>query len=142
MARAVGCRDRGAGRSRAAAVQAVGNAAMLGLLALAAMSPAAGQPIPPAAGPSIPSDRDTCLQRVDAEMDGWRMKLHGMREKAVATVQETATAAEADLRSAWDQTKADAGVLRTATAAGWEDAKSSFERASQNLSRAWDKTRL
>ncbi len=131
------------GRSRAATVQAAGAAlAMLALLALAAALPAAGQTAPPAAGTSVPLDRGIYLQRMDVEMDTWRMKLHGMGDKAEATGQEAATAAETDLRAAWVRTEADARSLRTATAAEWGEAKSSFERASSNLSRAWDKTRL
>lgn len=137
---------REAGRTGAVAVQAAGALAMLALLALAAALPAAGQPAPPAAGTSVPLDRPldrgAYLQRMDVELDTWRMKLHGMGEKAEATGQQASTAAETDLRAAWDRTEADARTLRTATTAEWGEAKASFERASGDLSRAWDKTRL
>ncbi len=115
-------------------------AALLGLLGLAGPPPAAGQPAP--ASPAASSDRDAYLQRVQDEMSGWRMKMGGMADKAEATGQAAATTAEADLRTAWDRTEVRARNLRTATAAGWADARSTYEQASQDLSRAWDKTRL
>ena len=114
---------------------------MLALLALAAALPAAGQPARSSIMAS-PSDHDAYLQRVQVEMDGWRLKLHGMADRAEATGQETATAAKADLRAAWSKTEAGASKLQTATAAGWDDAKSSFEQASQDLQHAWDRTPL
>ena len=141
------CPGHTRGRSRTAALWAaapgvVAAAGMLGLLALAAALPAAGQPIPPSAGASTPSDHTAYLQRVQAEMDGWRLKLHGMADEAEATGQETATTAKTDLRVAWRKTEAGARNLQTASAAGWDDAKSSFERASEDLQHAWDKTLL
>ena len=141
---------RASGRSRTAAlwIAAPGLSAaagLLALLALAAALPAAGQPAPSSTVASTvasPSDHDAYLQRVQAEMDGWRLKLHGMADQAQATGQETATAAKADLRAAWSRTEAGASKLQTATAAGWDDARSSFEQASQDLQHAWDRTLL
>ncbi len=143
MAGAAGSPRRG-GRSRSATAtrQVAAIAAMLGLLALAAALPAAGQPLPAPAGAVASSDHAAYLQRVQVEMDGWRLKLHGMADQAEATGQETATAAKSDLRAAWSKTEADARSLQTASAAGWDDAKSSFEQASQDLQHAWDKTLL
>lgn len=115
-------------------------AALLGLLGLTGPPPAAGQPAP--ASPTAASDRDVYLQRVQDEMSGWRMKMGGMADKAEATGQPAATAAETDLRAAWDRTEAGARNLRTATAAGWADARSTYEQASQDLSRAWGRIRL
>ena len=134
------------GRSRTAAPWGaapgiMAAAGMLGLLALAAL-PAAGQPASPPAVASPAPDRDAYLQRVQAEMDGWRLRLHGMADQAEATGQETATAARSDLRAAWSRTEAGARTLQTASTAGWDDAKSSFEQASQDLQHAWDKTLL
>ncbi len=137
-----GPRRAGRARSATATLQAAAVTAMLGLLALAAALPAAGQPLPTAASAVPSSDHAAYLQRVQAEMDGWRLKLHGMADQAEATGQETATAAKSDLRAAWSKTEADARNLETASAAGWDDAKSSFEQASQNLQHAWDRTLL
>ncbi len=133
---------RTARRTGAVAMQVAGTLMMLILLALAPALPAAGQPAPPPSGTSAPPDRGAYLQRMDAEMDAWRLKLHSMTEKAKAAGQQAATAAEVDLRAAWNRTEVDASTLRTASAAKWNDAKSAFERASVALSRAWDKSRL
>ena len=128
-------------RAGTAALQPVMVALMLWVLMAAGTLPAASQPAAPAAIAATP-DRTTYLQRAEVEMDGWRLKLHGMEDKAEATGQVAVTAAEADLRTAWNRTEADARNLRTATAAGWEEAKSSFEQASRDLQHAWDKSRL
>ena len=114
---------------------------MLGVLTTAGALPVAGQPAVPAAIGTTP-DRTTYLQRAEDEMAGWRLKLHGMEDKAEATGQVTATAAEADVRTAWNRTEVAARNMRTATAVEWEDAKSSFEQASRDLQHAWDKSRL
>ncbi len=75
-------------------------------------------------------------------MSVWRMKMGGMTDKAEATGQATATAAETDLQSAWHRTEAGASNLQAASTSGWADAKSAYEQASRDLSLAWDKTRL
>lgn len=139
--------DHARGRVRAAvpriaAPAIAAAAAAFGLLAVAAAIPAAGQPAAPSTVASPASDRGAYLQRVQAEMDGWRLKMSGMADQAEATGQETATAAKSDLRAAWSRTEEGARNLQTASAAGWNDAKSSFERASQDLQQAWDKTLL
>ena len=142
MAGAAGGPQRsGRAKSATATRQVAAIAAMLGLLGLLAALPAAGQPLPATAAAADP-DHAAYLQRVQGEMDGWRLKLHGMADQAEATGQDTATAAKADLRDAWSKTDADARNLQTASAAGWDDAKSSFEQASQDLQHAWDKTLL
>lgn len=143
MAGAAGGPGRaGRARSATATLHAATVAAMLGLLALAAALPAAGQLLPAPAGAVPSSDHAVYLERVQAQMDGWRLKLHGMADQAEATGQETATAAKSDLRAAWSKTETDARNLASATAAGWDNAKSSFERASQDLQHAWDRTLL
>lgn len=133
---------RTARRTGTVAMQVVGTLMALTLLALAAALPAAGQPAPPPSGTRAPPDRGAYLQRMDAEMDAWRLKLHGMGETAKAEGQQAATAAEVNLRAAWSRVEVEASTLRTASAAKWNDAKSAFERASVALSRAWDKSRL
>lgn len=116
-------------------------AVAIAVLVALGVPPAAGQAAAPPAMAAAP-DRGSYLQRAEAELDGWRMKLDGMEDKAEATGQAAATAAEADLRTAWVRTEAGARTLRTATAAEWGEAKSSYEQASRDLQRAWDKSRL
>ncbi len=126
---------RTAGDGRAVAI-----AALLGLLGLGCPLPAVGQAAPTV--PAAASDRDVYLQHMQDDMSVWRMKMGGMTDKAEATGQATATAAESDLRSAWRRTEAGATNLQAASAAGWGDAKTAYEQASRDLSQAWDKTRL
>ena len=128
-------------RAGAAALRPATVGIMLWVLMIAGALSAVGQPLAPGAIGTTP-DRSTYLQRAEVEMDGWRLKLHGMEDKAEATGQEAATASEADLRATWNRTEVNARDLRTATSAGWEEAKSSFEQASRDLQHAWDKSRL
>jgi hypothetical protein len=128
-------------RARSAILRQASAVATLGVFMAVGVLPTPGQTAAPTAIAAAP-DRTTYLQRAEVEMDGWRLKLHGMEDKAEATGQVAATAAEADLRTAWNRAEADARNLRTATAAGWEEAKSSFEQTSRDLQRAWDRSRL
>ena len=128
-------------RGGTAALRPIAAALVLWVLTVAGAVPAASQPAAPTAIAAAP-DRTTYLQRAGVEMDGWRLKLHGMEDKAEATGQVAATAAEADLRAAWNRIEADARNLQAATAAGWEEAKSSFEQSSRDLQQAWNKSRL
>jgi hypothetical protein len=50
-------------------------------------------------------------------------------------------AADNQLKIAWAKTQVEAEKLQTASADGWESAKISFEKASRELSDAWDKIR-
>ena len=68
------------------------------------------------AGPAAASDRGTNLRHLQDEMAVRRMKMGGMTDKAEAT--GTATAAETDLRSAWQRTEAGAGDPQAASTAG------------------------
>lgn len=128
-------------RTGAAALRPAAMGIMLWVLMAAGALSAVGQPLAPGVIGTVP-DRSTYLQGAEVEMDGWRLKLHGMEDKAEATGQVAATASEADLRVAWNRTEADARNLRTATAAGWEEAKFLFEQASRDLQHAWDKSRI
>lgn len=116
-------------------------AVVVSMLVALGVPPAAGQAAAPPGMAAAPN-RGSYLQRAEAELDGWRMRLDGMEDKAEATGQAAATAAEADLRTAWVRTEAGARNLRTATAAEWDEARSSYEQASRDLQRAWDKSRL
>jgi hypothetical protein len=49
--------------------------------------------------------------------------------------------AENELNAAWTKAEAEQHKLETASAEGWESAKTSFEKASHNLKEVWDKIR-
>lgn len=123
---------------RGAWTRMLGAATIAGLLALGGVSPSLAQP----AVAVTPAERGAYMDRIDAEMGRWRMKMDGMSEKAKATDQATATAAEAELMAAWHRTEARVTTLKTATGAEWSEARSAYERSSEDLMRAWDRTRL
>jgi hypothetical protein len=74
-------------------------------------------------------------------MQEWQRKLHDFSEKAKANGQKAGKAAENGLTAAWAKTEAEARRLQSASADGWESAKSSYEKASHELADAWDKAR-
>jgi hypothetical protein len=87
------------------------------------------------------ADRDTYTQRARGEMQEWQRKLHDFSEMAKANGQKAGKAAENGLTAAWAKTEAEARRLQSASADGWESAKSSYEKASHELADAWDKAR-
>jgi hypothetical protein len=120
------------------------------LLLIGALPAAAGQS-PPALGSNAPvrlaaggdaaADRDTYTQKARNDMQEWRRKLHDFSEKAGATGKEAGSAAETDLNKAWTKTEAASRRLQTVGAEGWDHARISFEKASHELTDAWDKIR-
>jgi len=83
----------------------------------------------------------TYLQRARGDMQVWQQKLQDFGERTAAEAKKESNAADNDLKTAWAKTQVEAGKLQTASADGWESAKISFEKASRELSDAWDKIR-
>jgi hypothetical protein len=117
------------------------------LMLFGALPAAAGQsissstPIQLAAGGDSTADRDTYTQKARDAMHEWQQKLHDFSEKAKAKGQEEGKAAENELNAAWIKAEAEQHKLETASAEGWESAKTSFEKASHDLKEVWDKIR-
>ena len=121
---------------------------VFGPLMLIGALPAVGQPTPPpgsglsirvAAGGDATADKDTYTQMARDEMQEWQRKLRDFGDKAEAQGKEAGTAAENDLNKAWTKAEAASRHLQAAGAAGWENAKSSFEQASRELAKTWHK---
>jgi hypothetical protein len=72
-------------------------------------------------------------------MQEWQRKLHDVSENAAAKGNAAGDAAENDLNEAWTRTEAASRQLQTASAEGWESAKTSYEQASHDLAEAWHK---
>src|SRR5579863_4418636 len=89
------------------------------------------------AGAHATADRDSYAQKARAELQEWQQKLHDFSEKAEAAGRKDTIAAEHDLNEAWKKTEAEARKLQTASAAEWESAKISYEKASRELADAW-----
>ena len=123
------------------------------LLLLIAALPAAGQT--PAAQSTSPqasgtptrltaegdfgAKKDEYVRKSKDEMQTWQERVHDFGETAEAKGDEANAAAKSDLRKAWADTEAQSRKLETASADGWEGAKASFEKASQNLKDTWHK---
>jgi hypothetical protein len=100
---------------------------LVGALPVAADQPAAfATQIQLAAGNDATGDRDTYSQKARDDMQEWQRKLH-----------DFGTRTQAEGRKA----EATANKLQTAGEDGWENAKTSYEKASSDLANSWDKVR-
>ena len=105
------------------------------LVLVGALAPTAGQPLSSsipvqlAAGTDSTVDRDSYAQKVEDEMREWRQKRHDFDETAETKGKEINKAAANDLSNTGTKTEAALGQLKTASAEGWESAKSPFEKA-------------
>lgn len=122
--------------------------AAAGTLLLIAAGPAAGQPISlHASGPPMRlvaegdfgAKKDEYVQRSKTEMREWQRKMHDAGETVGAKGQDAGAATKSALHDAWAKTEAESRKLGAASADGWEGARSSFEKASQNFKDAWRK---
>jgi hypothetical protein len=117
------------------------------LMLFGALSAAAGQlissdmPIQLAASSDSTIDRDTYAQKARDDLHEWQQKLHDFGEKAKAKGQEEGNKTRNELNAAWTKADAEQRKLQSASAEGWDSAKSSFERASHDLKDVWDKIR-
>jgi hypothetical protein len=119
-----------------------------GTLLLIAAVPAAGQPMSlHASGAPIRlvaegdfgAKKDEYVQRSKSEMREWQRKMHDAGETAEAKGHEASAATKSALHDAWAKTETESRKLETASADGWDSAKRSFEKASQNLKDTWHK---
>lgn len=89
----------------------------------------------------VKADRDSYTEKARTDVQIWREKLDRFDEKAKARGQTVVSASERDLNTAWTKTASAARKLQTMGAAGWEDTKISYEKASRRLADAWDRIR-
>jgi hypothetical protein len=93
-----------------------------------------------AAGPAAADeDRGTYVDKAQTQVEQWHRKLRHVGQHVDAKGQQAGDAAERDLHVAWVKTKTASHKLKTVGDQGWSAAKSSFEQASADLSRAWHK---
>jgi len=116
------------------------------LVAMAGALPAAAQsiqPTPSASSAQMASvstaDRESYVQKAREEMQQWQLKLQDLSEKARTKATEANIAAQKDFNQAWTEADTASQKLETASAADWESAKSSFNKASQKLAAVWQK---
>ena len=117
------------------------------LMLSGALTAANGQPVSSntqtqsAPAGNTATDRDTYTRNAQEKIHDWQTKVDDFTTKAAAKGQQAATATEKGLQTAWTKTQAAGQKLQTVSAQGWDAAKSSFEKASRDLSDAWDKVR-
>jgi hypothetical protein len=120
----------------------IGPLLLIGALpATAGGSTASDTPVRLAAGSNSPADRDTYTHEAQHEMQEWQQKLHAFSVNAEAKGKEAGDTAENDLNTAWAAAESASRALEVASAEGWENAKISYKKASQELADAWDKVR-
>ncbi len=83
--------------------------------------------------------KDRYLDKAHSTVDEWRRKLNVAADDAGAHARATGNAADADLNAAWQKTQVAAKQLAAASASQWDKAKSSFEKASQDLTDRWNR---
>jgi len=82
-------------------------------------------------------DRETFSQKAHDDMQEWRRTLREFSDKADAIGKKANTEAEVDLNKAWTKAETACNKLRAAGVEGWENARASYERASDDLIEAW-----
>jgi hypothetical protein len=85
------------------------------------------------------ADRDAYSQKARDAVQDWRLELRDFGERAKAKGQEEENAAMKELNAAWIKVDVGEHKLETASAEGWQSAKTSFEKASDDLKGLWDK---
>jgi hypothetical protein len=85
---------------------------------------------------------DSFRLRVRDEMAEWRRKMRTFDEAVETSTRRHANAAEARLRTAWDDTEVEARNVQAATASDWDRTKRAYEAASHRMALAWDTARL
>ena len=81
--------------------------------------------------------RDSYTRQAMDEMREWQRKLHDASTTAAAQGKAASAAAEKDLHKAWSDAEAASHRLQVASAEGWSRARDAYERASQELTAAW-----
>jgi hypothetical protein len=119
---------------------------MIGILALAGMSPAVaqsksdqGRSVGVATTRGSTTERSSYTQQAQDEMRIWQKKLHDFDAKVQVKATDAQASASKDLDDAWTETKSASSQLETAAEADWDSAKASFKKASDKLTVAWHK---
>jgi hypothetical protein len=86
-----------------------------------------------------PADKESYDQKAKDQMSSWQQKVHDFNAQTAAKGKEVGDAASDDVNKAWANTQDASQRLQTAGNDGWQDAKSSFEKATQGLADAWHK---
>jgi hypothetical protein len=121
---------------------------MIGMLAIAGISPAAAQSKPAtdkstSVGAATTKDtlaeRNSFTRQAQEETRLWEQRLHDFDAKVKVKATAAETSASKELDAAWAETKKAASQLETAGEKDWGSAKASFRTASDKLAATWHK---
>jgi hypothetical protein len=83
--------------------------------------------------------KDAYVQKMHDEMAEWRRKLHATGERSEAEVREASADAKAHLDRTWSATERASRRLQAASADGWDQTKTAYERSTAQLRMQWHK---
>jgi hypothetical protein len=119
-----------------------GQLILVGALTAAAAQPVASAPQTQSAiGSDATANRGAYTLKAHGDMQDWQQKLRHFSDHARANGERAGNAAGSDLSAAWARTKEESRKLQTASAEDWASAKTSYEKASNDLADAWDRNR-
>jgi uncharacterized OsmC-like protein len=134
-------RDVGSTASMTFAVRILFSIVVIALFTRAGVSPATAGAAPCAPRPAdllkmadagaYYADRGACAQKARSDVEAWRVKLDMDMQKRATD----------DLNKAWTKASDAAAKLETTSAADWESAKASFNKASDEFAATWTKVR-
>lgn len=86
------------------------------------------------------AQRDSYLERMQAEMTQWQAKVNGYYAQAKEQGREVTGQAQRRLRETWDRVESRWRTLEAAGGEQWAQAKDAFEDALQALQQRWQET--
>jgi hypothetical protein len=87
------------------------------------------------------ADRSSFTDKAQDDMQRWGQRVHDFGTDVKDKGQQGVDAAKRDLNTAYDKARVAADGLRTAGQDGWQGAKTTFERARDNLAATWGRIR-
>lgn len=119
----------------------VGSLVLVGTLLAAAdqstSRPGSSVPVRLAVARDSAADREVYSQEAQNQLRQWQRKLRDFGDKAKGGGKAADAAARDELQRAWTNAEAASDRLQAMDAAGWDSAKSSFEKASHQLAESW-----
>ncbi len=87
------------------------------------------------------ADHSSFTDKAQNDMQRWGERVHDFGANAKDQGQQGVDAAKRSLNTAYDKAKVAADGLKTAGRDGWQAAKTTFERARDDLAATWDRIR-
>nr|WP_294507909.1 hypothetical protein [uncultured Rhodopila sp.] len=117
-------------------------ASLTAVAMLFCLSPAAlAQPAPPDTHIAVlaAGQRESYIVKSEAELEEWQVRLLRFCDEAKAQARADTAATRNELLTALEKAEAGASRLQSAGAESWDDARTSYEKATSELEVAWGK---